>query len=86
MTRRYELQGFFLTKRGKRRKNGKAAFKVQSNDPHEIAVHMWRIQKESPKQFFVQVLDLGAGRAHMIPVVSYEELLRRAGSSTARNA
>jgi hypothetical protein len=76
---RYELQAHNLTRQGKRYKNRKPAFTIASSDPHEIATHMWRIRKESPF-YDLQVLDREVGRAHLAPVVSYEELLRRAGS------
>ncbi len=76
---RYELQAFRLTRQGKRYKNGKPAFRIASSDPHEVATHMWRIRKESP-YYELQVLDQEAARGHLVPLVTYEELLRRAGS------
>lgn len=82
--KRYELRGFA---RGGR--NGRGPFKrvetltIQENDPHAMAIHVWRLERTIARGWRYEVVDLKAGRRNLAPVVSYEELLRRAGSKVA---
>ena len=48
-----------------------------------MAMELYRITHSEPRlpsDWVIQVVDKGAGQGKLNPVVSYEELLRRAGS------
>jgi hypothetical protein len=77
---RYELRGFVKNRRGKLTRV--KTLTIKGNDPHYMAVEYYRITHGSlPSDWVIQVFDVGAGRGKLAPVVSYNELLQRAGSS-----
>jgi hypothetical protein len=77
----YELQAFEKGKRGKLHRI--KALTIPSDDPHTMAVEYWRLTHLSHTKYIIRVLDVSAGRGGLAPVVSYEELVRRAGSILA---
>lgn len=78
----YQLQAFSKGKRGAVHRV--KTLTIDETDPHAMAVQYWRLLR-SPgcKDLTLRVLDLSAGRGGLAPVVSYEELVRRAGSKLA---
>ena len=44
-------------------------------DPHDVAIEVWRLT-HLPSPYRVVVVDLAAGRGHLAPLVTYEELAR----------
>jgi hypothetical protein len=79
----YELQVFAppATRRGKKWVRVKS-MTLLSQEPHEVATRVWQYTHCTPPYRCV-VLDRGAGKGGLCPVVSYEELVRRAGSTLA---
>ncbi len=79
----YELRVF--SEETVRRSRKTRLVKVKSlcdyyNDPHEVAVAVWKYTHVA-RPYQCIVIDRGAGKGTLGPVVSYEELLRRSGSS-----
>ncbi len=52
------------------------------DDPHEVAVTVWRYG-HCTTPYRCVVLDKAAGKGPLAPVITYEDLVRRAGSIVA---
>jgi hypothetical protein len=74
---RYELQGFARGTRGKFRRV--RTLTIREDDPHWMAIEVWRLQRSLPGHWRIEVRDRGERGQHrkLAPIVSYEELLRR---------
>ena len=60
---------------------------VEEDDPYAMACQIERIrQHPSAKKFFIEVRDHAAARGKLAPIVSYEELIRRAKRRAAQPA
>lgn len=81
----YELQVFAPGSRPRRQPWVRVkSMTLLHDDPHEIAVTVWRYTHCTPAYRCI-VLDRGAGKGGLCPVVSYEELVRRAGSEVSKS-
>ena len=69
-----ELRAY--TERSKGRWVQTKALTRQESDPHSVAIEVWRLT-HCPFPYHVVVVDLAAGRGHLAPVVTYEELVQR---------
>jgi hypothetical protein len=76
---RYELQAFEKGKRGKLHRI--KTLTIPSSDAHTMAIEYWRLTHLPHAKYIIRVLDFAAGKGGLAPVVSYEELVRRAGST-----
>jgi hypothetical protein len=78
---RYELRGFCKNRRGYRPVKG---FRLYEDDPHAMAILLWRLEHTDKACGAVgwryEVVDLKFAKGKLIPLVSYEELIRRAKS------
>ncbi len=73
--KRYELRAFAKTTRGTWTRV--KSLTLHNDDPHWMAMEVWRLSRELPHHWRVEVRDMQYG-AKLAPIVSYEELLRRA--------
>jgi hypothetical protein len=71
---RYELRAF--TERSKGRWAQVKSLTMLEGNPHDVAIQVWKLT-HVPHPYRVVVVDLAAGRGHLAPVVTYEELVRR---------
>lgn len=75
----YELRAF-VRRRG--RWVRVPALTFEEADAHSMAVEVWRLSRLPGPPYRLEVRDVSYGIPHLAPVVTYEELLRRAGSVT----
>ncbi len=73
--KRYQLRAFAKTSRGTWTRV--KSLTLHNDDPHWMAMEVWRLSRELPHHWRVEVRDMQYG-AKLAPIVSYEELLRRA--------
>lgn len=79
----YELQVFAPPARPRAKKWVRVrSMTLLSQDAHEVATRVWQYT-HCPSPYHCVVLDRGAGKGGLYPVVSYDELVRRAGSTVA---
>jgi hypothetical protein len=75
----YEMRAYVKNRRG--RLSRVKTLTIQETDPHAMAIEFWRISRLPGSEYLLEIRDLGAGRGALCPLVTYEELLRRARSS-----
>lgn len=73
----YELRAFTRNARG--RYVRVKTLTIRERDPHAMAVEMWRLT-HIPNPYCVEVRDLAARKGKLVPLVTYEDLVQRAGS------
>lgn len=79
--KRYELRGFTRNTRG--RWVRVRTLTIFEDDPHAMALELWRLGRAEGPPWRLEVRDNAQARGKLVPLVTYEELLRRAGSVSA---
>lgn len=82
---RYELRAFARSPRSRRGEVPVRTYYFWTNDPHAAAVELYRVKRSTlARDWRVEALDHGAApHTRLASVISYDDLVRRAGSYRA---